>query len=247
MEQQIAYQDALSQPIGLRGAIGLDQAASNALRAVGWCVLSHQDRGIGIESLVQAMARDLAGPDTRLARRLFRLRPRRVVNARPRSLSAKFGLGALPLHVDTAHWTIPARYVILGCVDAGAARSGTLLLHLRSDLFTPSEDQLLRTAVFRVHNGAKSFYATVRASGADYFRFDPVCMEPACAAAIDVLALMKDFPERTAPVSIQWMAGQVVVIDNWRALHGREAIPPSDERRVLLRVVVHDKASSACF
>jgi alpha-ketoglutarate-dependent taurine dioxygenase len=72
-------------------------------------------------------------------------------------------------------------------------------------------------------------------------------MEPACAAATDVLALMKDLSERTEPATVRWTAGQVVIIDNWRALHGREAIPPSDECRLLLRVVVHDKASPTCF
>ena len=247
MDQPIAYRDIPSQSIKLKGAIELNQAASNALSTAGWCVLSHIDPRIDVGSLVQDMACELAGPDTRLARRPSRLRPRTVVNARPMSLSAKFGLGAFPLHVDTAHWPIPGRYVILGCVDAAGAGSGTRLLHLRSDLFTEPEEQLLRTAVFRVRSGAKSFYATVKARGADYFRFDPGCMEPACAAATDVLTLMKDLSERTEAATIQWKAGQVVIIDNWRALHGREAIALSDERRVLLRVVVHDEASSACF
>ena len=39
--------------------------------------------------------------------------------AKRNSLSASFALGAFPYHMDTSHWTIPSRYIVFLCANAG--------------------------------------------------------------------------------------------------------------------------------
>lgn len=65
--------------------------------------------------------------------------PREAGAAHPRSLSAAHGLGRLPLHVELSHRLRPCRYVLLGCLDAGAAPAATTLLDRRDLLLAPDE------------------------------------------------------------------------------------------------------------
>src|SRR4051794_23394942 len=45
--------------------------------------------------------------------------PETIETARPGSLSSKMGLQSMPLHTDTAHWSIPCRYLMIGCITPG--------------------------------------------------------------------------------------------------------------------------------
>jgi len=47
------------------------------------------------------------------------LMPKARTEARPGSMSATTGLDAQPWHMDMAHRPLPARFVLLSCVDAG--------------------------------------------------------------------------------------------------------------------------------
>src|ERR1700720_1820892 len=47
------------------------------------------------------------------------IQPQTLEDATPNTLSSRFGLGQFPFHTDTAHWKIPARYLVLYCVCRG--------------------------------------------------------------------------------------------------------------------------------
>jgi hypothetical protein len=51
--------------------------------------------------------------------------------AKPRSLSKIHSVGEFPLHIDTAHWLTPCRYIMLACVSPGSGSRPTLVLDTR--------------------------------------------------------------------------------------------------------------------
>lgn len=159
--------------------------------------------------------------------------------ANPRSLSALFGQGALPLHVDTAHWPTPCRYVVLACVEPGSDLRPTLLLDTNKLGLTEAEHRLLNTTTFRIRNGRRSFYGTILSADRSFVRYDPGCMEPVCSSGERALKVLTAERWSQLAEKVVWHKGRVLVIDNWRMLHGRASTTrTNDSSRKLLRVLV---------
>lgn len=157
------------------------------------------------------------------------LRPVAREAARPRSLSARYGIGAQPLHTDGAHQVVPPDLIVL---QAAAASSTPTLL------WKPPNEPWWREhwnhAVFVVNNGRRSRLATaaLRSGG---FRFDPGCMSPGDARA---RALAREL-EAAARLAFEhrWDGqGQLLIIDNRSALHARAAVGAADRDRALVRI-----------
>lgn len=169
-----------------------------------------------------------------------RLRPARAEATRLPSLSRRYGTGAFPLHTDTAHWLTPARYILVGCLHPGRQRRATLLIQFQSLQFNPQEEVLLRSGVFLVRNGRASCYSTILSDERPYVRFDPGCMFPATADGHKANRILQERIVASRPTRIDWTQGKLVILDNWRLLHGRESAR-EDEGRVLLRVLVNNQ------
>jgi hypothetical protein len=211
----------------------------DALRSRGWCVAHLPVDELDLSEALHAIAMQLGTPAAFGGRELLHhLRPLSRHLARPRSLSAGHGMDSLPLHVDTAHWSIPCRYVVLGCLNPGAVQSPTRLLSLRRVVLGKAERRLLGTAVFKVRTGANSFYATVISPGRDYFRYDPGCMEATCSKGHEVLHLMSAENWAGSVQESEWSKHSVIVIDNWNVLHGRTSVTPPPTERTLIRMLV---------
>jgi hypothetical protein len=146
------------------------------------------------------------------------LRPKKPEFARPGTMSALYGTGAFPLHTDTAHWRRPARYVLLRCIASEGARP-TLLLELGR---LPSRAlAALKESVWVVAS-APPFLCSgyLRSRAVKGVRFDRCVMKPRNDAAIAAL----DFLDGTAlcsTIDIEWHPGLLLIVDNWRVLHGR--------------------------
>jgi Taurine catabolism dioxygenase TauD, TfdA family len=164
--------------------------------------------------------------------------PRSQTNARPASLSRHFGDGPLPLHCDTAHWTIPCRYIVLACEIVGRIETPTLLLDTRDLKFSDEERLLARSATFLVRNGWRSFYASLIDSQQSFVRIDPGCMEPVTEASVAAMQLYHYESHRSRVISFAWNAGDILIIDNWRVLHGRGNESTADSDRRLIRAYV---------
>lgn len=156
----------------------------------------------------------------------------------PRSLSALFGQGSFPFHVDTAHWTTPCHYIVLGCVEPGRDVRPTLLIDSRKLELTLEERLLLETTPIRIRCGRGSFYGTILSPDRRFIRYDPGCMEPMCSRGEEALKLLATERWSELEERIIWRKGRVVVIDNWRMLHGRASAGANDSPRKLLRVLV---------
>lgn len=167
-----------------------------------------------------------------------RLTPRDHGTAYTSSLSAHYGLGAFPLHVDGSHWAVPARYIVLACVDAGEENTPTLLCDRTSIRLSADQERLTRSALFHIQNGRRSFYAGIRSSDDRYIRYDPGCMRPVSPEASDALEIFSARMVQDNVMSFPWRSGEILIIDNWRMLHGRGSAASAGFSRVLLRCTV---------
>lgn len=161
---------------------------------------------------------------------IARLRPIARTSAAERSLSGKYGLSAFPLHSDGAHLRQPPDYVVLAADSA--SRTPTLLWCEEISHVALQDD--LRHGVFRVSGGDRPFLAV--AYDGDRLRFDPGCMLPLDRRSRRVSEYFSNAVERAS--RHYWSGGgQVVVIDNRRALHAR-GDATGDEMRSLRRVML---------
>jgi alpha-ketoglutarate-dependent taurine dioxygenase len=164
--------------------------------------------------------------------------PETVETARPSSLSRKFGLRPLPLHTDTAHWTVPCRYLGLACLDTGPTATPTFLLDSWAAQLSESESLLCRSAVFAIRNGRRSFYGSIMETDRPFIRLDPGCMM-ALSSEGDVALEAFNIQRHTSVLHRQdWKAGDILVVDNWRVLHARGYDAPTARGRILIRTMI---------
>jgi hypothetical protein len=172
--------------------------------------------------------RGTTGPD--------QLRPTRPLDSHPRSLSARYGLSAQPLHTDGAHQRQPPRFVVLSATEPSL--TGTLLWRPPS---TPTWTALTQHGVFTVSNGPTRFLSTVE--NGCFLRFDPGCMTAADSSARRLQSRLTA-ASADAVVHSWTEPDTVLVIDNWRALHARAAVTDESEQRVMQRIAYRQGAAA---
>ena len=166
------------------------------------------------------------------------LMPTRAHAARCRSLSRLYSIGEFPLHNDTAHWPTPCRYLILACVSAGSRTRPTFLLDTHRLPLTDQQASLLHTTPLCVRNGRHSFFSTILSKSRPFVRFDGGCMTTTTNDGAAALAIFSRQNWSQRIETFHWMTGTVLVIDNWRTLHGRGHAGCSDFNRRLLRISI---------
>lgn len=167
-----------------------------------------------------------------------RIVPQSAVSSYRGSLSSLHGLAPLLLHTDTAHWPVPCRYLVMACVDPGPLPAPTALLDTRAIHLTREQRDASLSAVFLIRNGRKSFYGTISSAGRPFIRFDLGCMEGQSDACSTAVSAYTGRTSTSRTTSCEWTPGKVLVIDNWRMLHGRGVDGETLPGRVLLRVMV---------
>jgi Taurine catabolism dioxygenase TauD, TfdA family len=165
------------------------------------------------------------------------IQPQQPGEAHARSLSARYGLNALPFHTELSHRPLPCRYLLLGCVDPGSPSAVTMLLDWRTLGLSPDELQLLEAAPILVRNGRRSFYTMILPSDHAFLRYDPGCLEAVDARGRAALRLIEHRLASGAPRSHKWRRGDILIIDNWRVLHGRGPSNEGSGRR-LARILI---------
>jgi hypothetical protein len=149
-----------------------------------------------------------------------------------RSLSSYSGRGAQPWHVDGSHLVVPPRYLILGCVSViGTGAPPTQLMRIKAAGFPfPAS----RREVFVVRNGRSSFYSTIVNPDRSWVRFDPGCMKACTEQGCSLLKSIESSPVEPC-FNLDWVAGDVLIVDNWAVLH-RRASATGAGFRTLLRI-----------
>lgn len=159
------------------------------------------------------------------------LRPRRHKEAPRNIYSGNYGLGEFPLHSDLAHWYIPPRYLVLRCVK-GAVDVYTLLFDTRLMTKVLGRSVLRRTLAHprRPVNGRLSLLRILEEPQnlGTLIRWDSLFIKPATQASAKTFSNIRDLLSE-APVIRHSLCtpGDMLVIDNWRMLHGRSAVSPS--------------------
>jgi alpha-ketoglutarate-dependent taurine dioxygenase len=163
-------------------------------------------------------------------------------NANSKSLSELYGIGYFPLHTDTAYWKTPARYIILYAVNPGIEQRPTLLLDSNKILLVKDVSKRIINSVFKVVNGRNSFLCNALEETSENIRrirFDQGCMHPTTNNSKIVYEELIEIIQNSKPEVILWEEGDLLVIDNWRVLHGRGEVNNNDNDRILYRITIH--------
>ena len=217
----------------------LDALRAN-LQQVGWSVVATGasmavDLIEEVRSHAQMIGEITPGRGHHLVERII---PQTPDSAYPGSLSSKYGLGSLPLHTDTAHWAIPCRYLVMTCAELGPVPTPTILLDGWRVLLSEPEASACRRAVFLVRNGRRSFYGSIMDGGREFLRVDPGCMTPLERDGEVALDAFSRGRHEKVLHRHDWKIGEILVIDNWRVLHGRGSGKTTAHGRILLRAMV---------
>jgi len=149
--------------------------------------------------------------------------------------SDNFGFGEFPFHTDMAHWSIPPRYFALVCIS-GSSSVKTNIIH-RDNILSAEEQAESVRAIFRARRPLEGRQLPLRMLSSDIFRWDPLFLEPVNQTAAGIASLISDRLCNAKPIEVALEEpGQTLIVDNWRTVHGRSAVPQDSKNRVLKRI-----------
>jgi hypothetical protein len=160
------------------------------------------------------------------------LRPVSTADATPNTMSAKYGLGAQPLHTDGAHLRVPPDVVVLYSPKKNDTSTRIWASGHRASgvSWRLGRSEAARAGLFTVRNGRDSFLAP--AATWERLRVDPTCMSPADGYAREAALAF----QQVDAVEVNWEhPDQILLIDNRNSLHARSAVTSGDLDRVLDR------------
>ncbi|WP_431809857.1 TauD/TfdA family dioxygenase [Brevibacillus agri] len=201
--------------------------------------------GLNEEDLI-AISNQIGIPiRTRLGAEVIdRLSPKEKKDAHKNSLSRNHGLNSFPLHTDTAYFKIPVRYILLYSINPGSGDRPTYLYDAKN-LFNHDKELRFELAnvLFKVINGRNSFLTTIYNShqNKNYFRLDRDCMKAASSEGTELLTKIDNLISPRDLIEVKWNFGDLLILDNWRFLHGRGKSNMMDNDRLLLRVSIKER------
>jgi hypothetical protein len=140
------------------------------------------------------------------------------------SMSAITGTDAQPMHTDCAFLHAPPRYTALQCMERGEARCPTNVWSVNTREMQRSQT----VALSRVHvvSGGRShppFYSPIldMIGGIARLRFDSFCMRPVSGADCSLDEARGILESCSQHIEFEWRNGDLLILDNWRCLHGR--------------------------
>jgi hypothetical protein len=104
--------------------------------------------------------------------------------------------------------------------------------------FSSEELYLLEGAPILVRTGRRSFYSTILPPDRAFIRYDPGCVEAVDDRGRAALKLLKQRLALVSPDIHEWRRGDILIIDNWRVLHGRGPADHGSGRR-LVRILIN--------
>ena len=171
---------------------------------------------------------------------ISQISPKSTNEARPNTFGARFGMGRYPFHTDTAHLTIPVRYLVMkveGVTDrpTNLAKVSDIVERLSSD-----ELRLFKESVWYSGSSGSRFTCSLmlKYKGNGCFRYDPVCMKPANHAALECRTILSKIDQEIDFYEHEWRPNEALVISNWQCMHGRGVSGSDFEDRTLKRIYV---------
>ena len=165
------------------------------------------------------------------------LTPRTQQDAPLSTYSGNFGVGRFPFHTDMAHWHRPPRYILLFC-EVPDVRVSTEILHWRN--VYPHINKWMHSARFMPRRRLNNQMFRLRIHDGEINRWDPIFIAPQNNSAVALCSFMNenDWGAGCNRVSMS-KPGEMLIIDNWKALHSRTSVP-ADSHRVLRRIYLSE-------
>ena len=174
-----------------------------------------------------------------------KLNPRQIKDSAKNMYSGIYGLDNFPLHTDLAHWYTPPRYLIMRCKIG--SNSVTTKLLPSSILSSCIGIENLQRAIARPRRRSrgKSLCALplmFLKENVPGIRWDPEFLVPINRASEMVAEFMSDELQHEHKLVTIGLVdkGDTLVVDNWRFLHGRSSVPPTDLERCIERVYLSE-------
>lgn len=220
----------------LKSSASVEMKLSDALASLqvrGWVALGSCSRELPALEVARAVGEPVVSPTGDLVRRLV---PKDRADAISGTFSHAYGRAGFPLHTDTAFWPLPARYLVMRVT--GDTRRPTVVAPIRVPIAGALGAEVVSSVW--VVSSVNPFYGSMqfRHNGDWGFRYDPMTMRPANAAAVKVQSCLPVVFAELPTFSIDWTTVGTIIVDNWRALHGRGPEPAGEGYRVLERIYV---------
>jgi hypothetical protein len=207
--------------------------ALSSLQLRGWVALRPESRELPTLAVARAIGEPIRSPTGDLVRKLV---PKDPTDAISGTFSHVYGKADFPLHTDTAFWPVPARYLVMRVT--GDTRRPTMVAPIPQPFASTITPEVVSSVW--IIRGVRPFYCSMqfRVNGEVGVRYDPLTMIPANAAAAKVQSGLPTMLAQLPTFSVDWEAAGTVIVDNWRALHGRGPEPAGEGQRVLERIYV---------
>ena len=167
------------------------------------------------------------------------LTPKDAAASPPNIYSGTFGCGDFPFHTDLAHWFLPPRYLVLRCIE-GASDVKTRLVDSNAVVQSVGEENLCR-ALVQPRRPVEMNRALLRilercSIAQSRFRWDSLFVVPSTAHSSRMcIAIKENLSSAKTEDFVLEQPGDTLVVDNWRMLHARSAVPLNHRNRKLHR------------
>lgn len=206
------------------------------LKEKGWIEINNNLSDKELVLLAESLGEILPHPNGKIIDIVF---PKQSEQAIQNSLSHKFGFNSFPLHSDTAFWIKPARYVLLTTESISQTATTIVTLKQITDNFNDNDYIDFEQAVYLIKVKNRTFYTKLKQQfETDYcFRYDSLTMKPSNKSAKNIEVRLNEILHSLNTIKIDWNSNKVVILDNWKTLHGRDAIQ-EDLNRKLKRIYI---------
>jgi len=206
------------------------------VRNVGYVHLSAYEPGRSPEEVLQLIGMPLS---LGTGSPVHQLTPKPKEGSTPNTYSGIFGYDQFPLHTDLAHWRSPPRFLVLRCIR-GFSDVPTLLVDGARIISCSGGGVFSRTLV-RPRRPVRSSLPLLRLYDRQrgergLLRWDEVFIRAATEKSELGVEKFREALARTGPIKVSLVReGDMLVVDNWRMLHGRSVIRADSQGRMLER------------
>lgn len=215
------------------------------VRSTGYAVIQRLDPQLSTEQVALKLGSILdVSSNLPGVPKVQNLCPRKPDTCLMNQYSGTYGIEEFPLHSDLAHWYFPPRYLILRCKVGVKDVETKLVPHsaivsvigertLKQALVVPrrksKRQKICPLPVFFCHDGSWGIRW-------DFLFLSPL-NDPA-KRAFEVLTSHSWHDKEVISVNLL-QSGDTIIIDNWRMLHGRSAVPEGSMNRVIERIYLN--------
>lgn len=205
----------------------------------GWCIVNKSS--IKLEEIPYLLIKKF-NLDPKIEFSIIQPQPTTIkLNGKNPTFSSTYGLNSFPFHTDTAFRKIPARFIIM----KSTLPSNTATIFFNFADFYNSLDNInknqLYNAIFSIKSTQGSYYNTIFIDKQKKFvRLDPLIMTPQNESGRECFNILNKFSISNQLIfRLIWNGSNILIIDNWRIVHGREKVVELEyKNRKLERIYV---------